>query len=34
MKKLGFKHLPVENGVYERANVKMVIELETLMLQH
>ena len=32
--KLGFKHLPVENGVYERANVKMIIELETLIMQH
>lgn len=27
--KLGFKHLPVENDVYKRANVKMAIELET-----
>ncbi len=27
--KLGFKHIPVENDVYERANVKMVIELKT-----
>ncbi len=26
--KLGFKHLPVENNVYKRANVKMQIELE------
>ena len=25
--KLGFKHLPVENNVYKRANVKMLIEL-------
>jgi ribosomal protein S18 acetylase RimI-like enzyme len=28
--KLGFKHLPVENNVYKRANVKMVIELADL----
>ena len=28
--KLGFKHLPVENGVYKRANVKMVIQLHRL----
>ncbi len=27
--KLGFKHLPVENDVYKRANVKMAIEFET-----
>jgi ribosomal protein S18 acetylase RimI-like enzyme len=26
--KLGFKHLTVEAGVYERANVKMVISIE------
>jgi len=26
--KLGFKHLPVEQGVYKRANVKMSIELK------
>jgi ribosomal protein S18 acetylase RimI-like enzyme len=26
--KLGFKHLPVENDVYKRANVKMIIEME------
>ncbi len=25
--KLGFQHIPVEKGVYERANVKMEIEL-------
>ena len=28
--KIGFRHLPVEQDVYKRANVKMVIELETL----
>ncbi len=26
--KLGFRHLPVENDVYKRANVKMVIKIE------
>jgi len=26
--KLGFKYLPVENDVYKRANVKMIIEME------
>ena len=26
--KIGFKHLPVENDVYKRANVKMEIDLE------
>lgn len=26
--KLGFKHLPVEEGVYKRANVKMEIDIE------
>ena len=26
--KLGFSHLPVEKGVYERANVKMNIQLQ------
>lgn len=26
--KLGFLHVPVESGVYERANVKMVINIE------
>ena len=31
--KLGFKHLPVENDVYKRANVKMVIALEDLVMQ-
>ncbi|MEO6671585.1 MAG: GNAT family N-acetyltransferase [Ferruginibacter sp.] len=30
--KLGFKHLPVENGIYKRANVKMEIELDTLVM--
>jgi ribosomal protein S18 acetylase RimI-like enzyme len=25
--KIGFKHLPVEPGVYERANIKMEIEI-------
>lgn len=29
--KLGFRHLPVENDVYKRANVKMIIELEETM---
>lgn len=28
--KIGFKHLPVEPGVYERANVKMEIDLNTI----
>lgn len=27
--KIGFKHIEVEPGVYERANVKMVIDIET-----
>lgn len=26
--KLGFKHLPVEQDVYKRANVKMIIQIE------
>ena len=26
--KLGFQHLPVEQGVYKRANVKMIIPIE------
>ncbi len=26
--KLGFKHLPVEQGVYKRANVKMIISID------
>ena len=29
--KLGFKHLPVEQGVYRRANVKMKIELNSII---
>ena len=29
--KLGFKHLPVDTGVYKRANVKMNIELKELL---
>ena len=28
--KIGFKHLPVENDVYKRANVKMIMELKDL----
>ena len=28
--KIGFKHLTVEPGVYERANVKMEIEINTI----
>ncbi len=27
--KIGFRHVEVEKGVYERANVKMVIDIET-----
>lgn len=27
--KMGFRHVPVENDVYKRANVKMVIDMET-----
>jgi ribosomal protein S18 acetylase RimI-like enzyme len=27
--KIGFRHVPVENDVYKRANVKMVIDMET-----
>ena len=27
--KIGFRHVEVENGVYKRANVKMVIDIET-----
>lgn len=30
-KKLGFHHLPVEQGVYKRANVKMTISIEDAM---
>jgi ribosomal protein S18 acetylase RimI-like enzyme len=29
--KLGFQHLPVEKGVYKRANVKMKIELDEVL---
>jgi len=29
--KLGFEHLPVENDVYKRANVKMKIDLEKVL---
>lgn len=32
--KLGFVHVPVENDVYERANVKMEIELSNLHHSH
>lgn len=32
--KLGFKHLPVENDVYRRANVKMSIRLEEISIEH
>lgn len=28
--KIGFKHLPVENDVYARANVKMEIDMESI----
>ena len=27
--KIGFTHVPVENDVYKRANVKMVINIDT-----
>jgi ribosomal protein S18 acetylase RimI-like enzyme len=27
--KIGFQHIEVEKGVYERANVKMIIDIET-----
>jgi len=30
--KIGFKHLPVEPGVYERANVKMEIDIATTLV--
>ena len=30
--KLGFRHVEVEAGVYKRANVKMVIDIETAIL--
>jgi len=29
--KIGFQHLPVENNVYKRANVKMTIELDKVL---
>jgi ribosomal protein S18 acetylase RimI-like enzyme len=29
--KIGFRHVPVEKGVYERANVKMEIPIETAL---
>lgn len=29
--KIGFQHLPVENDVYKRANVKMTIELQDVL---
>ena len=29
--KIGFQHLPVENDVYERANVKMIIDLDKVL---
>lgn len=29
--KIGFQHLPVENDVYKRANVKMTIELDKVL---
>jgi ribosomal protein S18 acetylase RimI-like enzyme len=32
--KLGFKHLPVENDVYKRANVKMEIDLSSIKTKH
>lgn len=31
--KIGFKHLPVENGVYARANVKMEMELSKVTVE-
>lgn len=31
--KIGFHHVEVEKGVYERANVKMVIDIETAMVR-
>jgi ribosomal protein S18 acetylase RimI-like enzyme len=30
--KLGFRHVPVESGVYKRANVKMEIEIEDALI--
>ena len=32
--KIGFKHLPVENTVYKRANVKMGINLDEVLNKH
>ena len=32
--KLGFQHLPVENDVYKRANVKMKIDLGKVQTKH
>ena len=32
--KIGFKHLPVENDVYERANVKMEIDINSFTVKH
>lgn len=32
--KVGFKHLPVEQNVYKRANVKMAIDIESAMRQY
>ena len=29
-KKIGFRNLPVEAGVYKRANVKMIMELDKM----
>jgi ribosomal protein S18 acetylase RimI-like enzyme len=29
--KIGFQHLPVENDVYKRANVKMIIDIKAAM---
>jgi ribosomal protein S18 acetylase RimI-like enzyme len=31
--KIGFRHLEVEPGVYERANVKMIIDLENILAE-
>ena len=31
--KIGFQHVEVEQGVYKRANVKMVIDIEWLFVQ-
>ena len=32
--KTGFKHLPVENDIYKRANVKMSFDLTTITIEH